>query len=100
MTDLGSTNGTNLDGNDLKPQEPAVVAVGSQISFGALRPRRRNTCRTLPATAASRGRTARIVFYVIVIEKKLCRVIDRCLDWQNASLTCPCLYLLQLSLCL
>ena len=43
VTDLGSTNGTTLDGNDLKPQEPAVVAVGSQISFGAPRPRRRDT---------------------------------------------------------
>ena len=40
-------------------------------------------------------KTARIVFHVIVMEKRLviclCHVIDCCLDWHNVSLACPCL---------
>jgi len=34
VTDLGSTNGTTLDGQDLKPQTATTVSIGSQISFG------------------------------------------------------------------
>ena len=34
VTDLGSTNGTYLDGATLKPMEAVKVSVGSEIVFG------------------------------------------------------------------
>jgi len=36
-TDLGSTNGSTLNGNDLVPQEPVIVAPGDEVAVGPFR---------------------------------------------------------------
>ena len=64
VTDLGSTNGTQVDGNRLAPNQPTAVVPGTVIRFG-------NATLTLPGAADSGPAEATIVSGGFAVEQTL-----------------------------